>query len=245
MSVNTTNVESNDYFNLFDTMINTNKLKIITIKTNMDRYIVDTYNDFRKTCNLPIYLDYMLSSLIKSFPILNFDIDGIVNLLTKFHELSLHPFMFKPLFINIIHSTFINQIAKFQLNSNSQYSQYSQYSQSSVAQFDYSLLNSVEFEVNLLFDQFNKIFDDIDTKFVEKENNIGYNELSSFGDREFNSFFSSIAIGSNKTFNKKTILNVFIIYLQRFSQINIEDIIKSLNFNFEDVINFKEIKLNK
>jgi hypothetical protein len=203
----------------------------------MNNHIINktTYN---KKYNLPIYLDYMLISVIKSFPFscsyscLNTNINKIIQILNYVDQSNIHPIIFKPLFINIIHSLFINQIII--------------YKNSSIIKtdnFDYSSLTNVDFEISLLFDQFDKIFDNIDIKYLNKEIEIDYNNMSSLDEQSFNSLFSSIAINPYQAFSDKKVLNTFIIYLQRFSQIEVENLIKSINIDCNDILNFKQINI--
>jgi hypothetical protein len=219
-----------DYQNMFDTWDNLTIQKASDIKNKMNAFVQLT-TSYEKKYNLPIYLDYILQNVIKSFPIVKHNatqldqLDQIIQLLNNIDQLNLHPYIYQSVIINIIHSVYVDVVKSFN-SVNSTNTEF-------VDSIDISDLNKVNPEISLLFEQFNDIFNEVDEKYFEKEQLIGYNEITSLPDTEFNQLFSSIAMSLLPNANVKTnpnlLLNIFIVQIQRQSQVLTEHKMKNSN----------------
>jgi hypothetical protein len=220
------------YNQLYKNFIDMDKKKINEIKLQMNTHICNSSSYISKY-NLPIYLDYILDTLCKSFPQLNKNLPDIIKLLDYIDKINIHPLIFQSLIINIIHSSYINEIIIIK-NSTTDLTN----------NFDHSILINISTDVSMLFSQFDKIFNDIDKKYLIEELNIGYNNMSSYDEKKFNDIFNNIAINQynnqNQNIDYKLILNSFIIYIERVTQINIENYIKTINVDVDDILTLNE-----
>jgi hypothetical protein len=217
------------YQTLFINMTNLNENKSLMIKLKLNEYVTKTNDYVRKynlpPYNLPIYLDYILSQTNKMYPITKKYADKIIQILNYVHETNLHPYIFQSLFVNIVQSIYINQIIIDK-------------------SLDYSDIVRINPDISLLFEQFNSIFDFADDKFRTLENEIGYNNITCMSYIDFDKIFANIAINSYNLTDEKTILNVFIVQIQRMTQIKMEQNIQSLNIDLETLIELKKINFN-
>jgi len=218
-----------DQFNIFTELT---KNKIIEIKDLMNKYVSDKIINYKKKHDCPIYLSYILDQLMTSFPIIKIEqnTDQIIlqiNLIDQFH---IHPYIFQTLFINMIQSIYIDKIIKNKNNSDKTFID------------DIIRINP---EVTLIFEQFNSIFDSIDTKYLPRENDIGHNNMTILDYDEFNTLFNRIAIVPQNQSNigLKELLNIFIIQLQRITQINMENSIQTIKIDLDEIIEHKHIIL--
>ena len=239
-----------NYQELFNTFDELTIQKISDIKNKMNNYVQNNITSYKKKYNLPLYLDYILQNVIKSFPILKNNADQlnkITLLINNIDKLNLHPYIYQSIMINIIHSVYVDTI-----KSNTDLAN-TDLANTNLANTDLADLNKVNTEITLLFEQFNNIFDEIDNKYFDREQLFGYNNINSMSDFEFNKLFSSIAmnISINQTLvnncvKPNLLLNIFIVQIQRQSQILTEHKMKNsdnvLNINLNDLINNNQQK---
>jgi hypothetical protein len=127
------------YSTILQSHIDINKTKINKLKTNID-------------------INYILSLLSKSYPIIDNYRENITNILKLVNNYDIHVYILQPLFINILYSCHINNI-----NS--------------------SIIN-IQSDVEMIFSSYNKLFEDIDKEFKLAEDFLRYNNLSKLDDNE-------------------------------------------------------------
>ena len=139
-----------------------NLLKINTIKNEMN-IIIEKGSWILEYDDLPPCLNYLLSVFTLTIPIIKPYIDQIKKIILYIDKFSIHPYILQPLFANIIYSIYISEISS---NPN--------------------LLNNdiirtiteIQTNIELTMSVFENIFNDIDNKFKNAEDFIGYNNMS-------------------------------------------------------------------
>lgn len=231
---NKTSQKLNDlstYDELFNFHIETNKQKILILKSQMNDLIEKS--KFKIIHNeLPLWLDYVLYMLSISFVELNNHTKLIINLLNAVNEINVHPGFFSQVFINIIYSVYIVKII------------------SNLSNIDYSIINQLanaSVEVELCMNIYDSLFINVDADFLDVENSIGYNQLlidHNIRQKMLNDSVKFTNIDENKSI-KLLKLNLMIISIEDNTNDSINAYIERLliNINNQDMSIFMN-KLN-
>jgi len=167
--------DNSTYDEIYKILIDTNHEKVNIIIQNLNDHIKQ---DYTSNYDLPLYLDYILHLLTKTYPILTNYHQNIINMLNITKEYIIHPQIYQSLFANILFSVYICELSKKDgLISNKEFIESIQY---------------IYYEIDIIFDIFNKIFIDADIEFKQTDEKLVYNMLSMLNRKELNDILDSI-----------------------------------------------------
>lgn len=180
--------DNSSYEEIYDVQNKIENLKISLIKDKMNNII--RKNIILKYDKLPKYLNYILSILSDSYPIINKNIDKIINNLLLVDQYIIHPLIFNSILTNLIYNCYIIEIDE----------SYDELKES---------LMKIQKEIEFITEIFSPIYNEIDNEFNNIDEITNYNYIEMLNNNDFNKLFDSITLEQTTLKNKFIKLNCF------------------------------------